>query len=241
MQKVTFQTIIIFLAIASAIVACANQTPSFKEDPTEKVYDLTGFSKIGLGMHANVYYEQKAEYGVKVVAKESVIEKITVEVSNNELKIHHKGHGLTNTGRIDIYISCPNIEGFKISGSGKIIADKPIESTDLEIKVSGSGDVHLNGLKADHAKFHISGSGNVIIEGDGNINGAEMHISGSGDVKAESIKIKELTGKISGSGNGKFFVTEKLNAKISGSGDMYYRGKPVVDVEVSGSGKIKPL
>ncbi|MBN1187760.1 MAG: DUF2807 domain-containing protein [Bacteroidales bacterium] len=241
MRKHSVKAIILIVLISGFYIACVNPTPAIKEDPIEKTYDLTGFTKIGLGIHADVYYEQSSEYEVKVVAKESAINKITVEVNGDELKIHHKGHSLSNTGDIDIYISCPKIEGFSISGSGKVIVDKPVNTKNLDIKISGSGNVILHELNAELVKLNISGSGNLKFEAEGKVNKTELHISGSGNVHAENVEMGELNGKISGSGNGRFFITDRITAKISGSGDIYYKGNPVIDVEISGSGKIKPL
>ncbi|MFW5756766.1 MAG: head GIN domain-containing protein [Tangfeifania sp.] len=209
----------------------------------KEVRDVSEFSKISLNVSGELYLQQGDRQRVEIVAKSSTLEDIVTEVKGGELVIRFKNRNVFwrsfNPGKIEIYVSVPEIEGLSVSGSGDIIADERINSRRMSLAVSGSGNIRLDDLHTDRVKSSISGSGGVFIGSGGMAEDFEASISGSGSVKAEDFEAENVKVHISGSGNCNIHASETLNARVAGSGSVYYSGNPQVDSSVSGSGRVR--
>lgn len=203
--------------------------------------NLTGFSNIDLSISGNLYYTQGKNFEVNIEASKDDLEIIETTVVNGTLKIKSKNCWTCNLKDVNIYVTSPEINGLKVSGSGSIIAQNNIQTDNMDLKVSGSGKVKLKGLQATSVDASISGSGNIDVSGQGNVRSFDAKISGSGSMDAENLQASNVDAKISGSGSCKIHAVDKMSAKISGSGNIYYHGRPRMDVASSGSGRVKAL
>ncbi len=203
---------------------------------------LTDFSEISLSTSAEVHFTQDEEYSVKVEASDNLMDVIETEVSGPTLKIKRKNNTcFRGNNPIHIYVSCPDISRFSVSGSGDIEADNLITTNALKVKVSGSGDLRLSDLATQELEASVSGSGNVTIFGTDTINNESIKVSGSGDINVLNIPALNADVSVSGSGNCKVYAIDNLDVKISGSGDVVYKGNPSINSNVVGSGSLKHL
>jgi hypothetical protein len=206
---------------------------------------VPSFSEISLRIPGTLYLEQGETQSVEVVAKPSALEEIVTEVNGRQLNIRFKSKNYFfksfNPGKIEIFITVPEIDGLAVSGSGDIIAEDDIKSRILDLAVSGSGDINLSGLDAERVKASISGSGDIIIGSGGVADDLSVSISGSGDVKAEGFEAKDVVVRIAGSGNCSVTSNGTIKAKVAGSGSVYYNGNPGIDSSVAGSGRVKKM
>ena len=209
----------------------------------KEIRDVSNFSKISLNVSGELHLQQGDRQRVEIVAKSSTLEDIVTEVKGGELVIRFKNRNVFwrtfNPGKIEIYVSAPEIEGLSVSGSGDIIADEQINSRRMSLAVSGSGKIRLDDLRTDRVKASISGSGNLLIGSGGMAEDFDARISGSGSVKAEDFEAKNVEVHVSGSGNCSIHAVETLKARVAGSGSVYYSGNPQVDSSVSGSGRVR--
>lgn len=207
--------------------------------------DVPSFSEIGLRIPGKLYLKQGNTQSVKIEAKSSTLEEIITEVKDRQLTIRFKSKNYVfksfTPGKIDIYITVPEVDGLSISGSGDIIAEDEISSRILDLAVSGSGDILLEDLKADRVKSSISGSGDIIIKDGGEATDFSASVSGSGDVKAGGFEAKDVVVRIAGSGNCTITANRSLKARVAGSGNVYYNGNPSIDSSVAGSGKVTKM
>lgn len=205
--------------------------------------ELPSFSEISVRIPANVYVEQGSEQSVEIVAKASTMEEIITEVKGRELIIRFAAKNYLfktfTPGKIEIYITVPEIGALSLSGSGNIENDGPIESRILDLSVSGSGDILLNDLNANRVKATISGSGNIKIEGDGTADDLSVNLSGSGNFKGIGFETTDVLVKIAGSGSADVHAVKNMNVRIAGSGNVTYKGNPLVDQGIVGSGRVK--
>lgn len=241
MIKVNKPVLAISVILIISFYACSSQLEIKDDDLTEKEYNVSGFDYVSMGLSGNLYYKQGDEYKVVVKAKQSFLNNLDVEVDGNKLKFKKRKPNIRNSGRVEIYVTSPNITGFSLSGSGNMVAKHTVNASHMDLIVSGSGNIEMADINMRTANIKISGSGSINIAGSDVVDECELKISGSGRISAKNIEIRNLDGHISGSGNGKFFVTDNLSARISGSGNIYYLGNPRLDVSISGSGRIKPL
>lgn len=207
---------------------------AFSQNMEER--DVSDFSGISLGIDAELYLTQGSPQKLVIEASEGQLAKIETVVRDGHLKIKTDSYN-ARFKDVKIWITIPGVEALNLSGSGKIIAETPINSEELEIKMSGSGKVKIKELKVEELDAAISGSGDIYLFGTATEMG--VRISGSGSIFASKLKMEECSVKISGSGNCEVDVTGELDVHISGSGRVTYYSNPQVDAVISGSGKVK--
>lgn len=199
------------------------------------------FRTIRCAISGEVYVRQDSFYRVEVRGQKNILDILNTSVSGGELKIdfdHNKIIGRHD--KVEIYISCPNIEGLSVSGSGNITVMNKIVASELDLNISGSGNISLTEVNTNRLNTKISGSGDIDV-----LNGwattTSSTISGSGGITMSGITSDYADIKISGSGDSRVNVKELLDINISGSGDVYYLGNPRINQRISGSGKVHRL
>ncbi len=207
--------------------------------------ELPAFSEISLRIDAKLYLAQGDKQSVEIVAKESTLDELITEVKDRELIIRYKGANKFwndfQPGKVEIYITLPEINAITVSGSGDVFNDGAISSRILNLTVSGSGKIKLDDLEAERVKCLQSGSGNIYLDGNGEATDLNISISGSGNFVGEDFEAKDVSVRISGSGGADVHCNENLKARIAGSGNINYNGNPNIDQSIAGSGKVQEL
>jgi hypothetical protein len=202
---------------------------------------LPPFSEISLRISAKVYLEQGEKQSVRIIASAETLEQIITEVKGRTLNIRFPNTNIFkrwDPGKVEIFISVPEINSINISGSGDVLSDD-IKTRILDLLVSGSGNIKIKQLSAEQVNATVSGSGNVDIE-DGDVaETLKARISGSGNIDASGFEAKNVEVQTSGSGNCSVISNGSINARISGSGNVYYSGNPSIESSIAGSGKVK--
>ena len=233
------KTKILFLSLFILGVLLFN--PAIADDEER---DVPSFSEIALRISAKVYVEQGKKQSIEIVAKSSTLEEIITEVKGRTLNIKFPNKNYFwkkfEPGKIEIYITVPEIDGLSVSGSGDIIAED-IKTRILDLAVSGSGDILIEDLDAKRVSSSISGSGDIIIKDGGVADDFSVSISGSGDVKAIGFEANDVVIRVSGSGNCSVTSNGSIKARVAGSGNVNYKGNPSIDSSVAGSGRVKKL
>lgn len=131
--------------------------------------------------------------------------------------ISSRNNSRSDNQRAIVAIALPECPNIKVSGTSNITL-KDIDQAELQLKVSGQGD----------------------IKADGSLDDLDANISGQGDIKAKSLTVKKANLRVSGQGNIKLHVMQEVTAQVSGQGDVVIHGNPLVrDTRVSGQGDIK--
>lgn len=204
--------------------------------------EVSAFTEISLKIGANVYLKQGDKQIVEVKGDEGTLAKLITEVNNRTLVIKYPADtwfSKWNPGRVDIYVTIPQIDGLTVSGSGSVVSEDKIESRILNLILSGSGDIRIGDLKAEKVTATLSGSGNVHLSGQKSAGDFKVTVSGSGNVKAIDFSADNVDVKVSGSGNCWVSAVKNLVARVAGSGNIIYRGDPLVDSGIVGSGTVK--
>lgn len=197
--------------------------------------NLPEFSGIALAMDARVEITQGPDQTVTVEGKSDIFDELDLDVSNSGVWTIRTNDCVRNVGNLIFYITVPDLNEIKISGSGKIISTNTFVGGDIELKISGSGELDV-ALEADDIAMDISGSGKIFLEGVADQ--LDLNISGSGDLRAFNLTAREGNIKISGSGDAEVRLEDRLDVRITGSGDVYYKGQPLLDVSITGSGEV---
>ncbi|HPF49983.1 MAG TPA: head GIN domain-containing protein [Draconibacterium sp.] len=230
---------ILFLSVLLVGLFMAGNAQAEEQDR-----DVSSFSAISLRIPGKLYLKQGSSQSVRIEAKESVIDNIITEVSGNKLIIRFPNKTIFqrnfNPGKIEIYITVPDINELGVSGSGDIIADE-LDARILDLSISGSGNINIGDLSSKKVKGSISGSGNINIEDGGVADELSFSISGSGNCNASGFEAENVTVNTSGSGNCNVMSNGTVRARIAGSGSVFYKGNASIDASVAGSGRVKRM
>ncbi|MGB8190597.1 MAG: head GIN domain-containing protein [Chitinophagaceae bacterium] len=200
---------------------------------------LTGnFNGLEVRMDADVQVKQEAAWKVEITAQRNILNVLETYVSNSRLVIKFKNNvRVKNYEQIKIAVSAPLFNSLKLSGSGSVYANGNFSPANMELAVSGSGDLRIQQLNTGVVDASVSGSGNIYVES-GVVSQERLRISGSGNIDFPNVVAAEANTQTSGSGNIRLHATQKLDVTISGSGNVYYKGSPVINTNISGSGKV---
>lgn len=201
--------------------------------------NTSDYEKVSLIGYLDVVLVSGQEGKIKIKAESNLEEFILTEVSNGNLKISvEKGYDLRPSGNNKIVITVPvkEIDGVNVTGSGDLIGTDLLKGKSLVMKLTGSGDIHLN-IDVEDLEGTITGSGDISLEGIANT--FNCKVNGSGDFKAYNLEAKNVDARVSGSGDIKVYASEMLTARVAGSGDVSYRGNPAKEnFKTTGSGSI---
>lgn len=196
------------------------------------------FSKVHSGGSWDVILEEGDSEKIWIEAKGVDLSKVRTEINGDVLELGLVKGNYRNVS-LKFHVTYRNLEGIRVSGSGKMMIKSDVTSEEFYIGLSGSGDVLMEDLRADELDVDISGSAKVTIDS-GAVGEAEISQSGSGDFDAETLAIAELMVSKSGSGNTSVGDLGEVSVRSSGSGDIVYSGSPKMgDIKVSGSSRIR--
>lgn len=209
----------------------------------KRTVDVDNFTELSIGISGTVYLKQGSSNKVQIECDDDIFDEIEFEMRGDRLVIKKEGKWNWSNGwrrsEVDIYVTMESIEALAVSGSGYIESDGELNTDDIKLSVSGSGDMELD-VDSDEMDLRISGSGSIRLNG--TAEEAEARISGSGRVKAEDLTVKFFAARISGSGSCYITATDEIDASISGSGSVYYSGEPKrINSSSSGSGKVRRM
>ncbi|WP_452226239.1 head GIN domain-containing protein [Lacinutrix cladophorae] len=176
---------------------------------------------------------------ITIEGEENLLEHIVTEVKNNTLVVKvEKGVNLSTSYNKTIKITIPfeDINKVSLTGSGDLWNTNTINTTDLDVDLTGSGDIVLD-INTNNAEGSVTGSGDVTLKG--KTTNLEASVTGSGDFNGNSLQSENTEVSVTGSGDAEVVSTEFLKARVSGSGDIEYSGNPKKeDTKVAGSGSI---
>ena len=198
--------------------------------------DLPRFHSIRLETKTNVTISQGSPQSCVLYGKNNMIRRVNTRVNGGVLTISANGPmAKSDTPRVVIIME--DVRKLAVSGTGEIFGEDPIETENMELKITGSGTIDIE-LEAERVESVITGSG--VLEIEGSTDQHDIQISGSGDLEGSDLESRTTTVKVSGSGRCELSVSDTLDVKISGSGTVEYRGNPRVNSRISGSGSLIP-
>ena len=164
-KKIGFVLVVLFLLSVTVKTHAQKETRNVAE-----------FTKISFATSGNLYLIQGNTQSV--VLEGDDLDEYKTEVSGGRLKIGRKSNNWSwNNRKIDVYITIKKLEGLSVSGSGEVHGQTKFTTDELDLSVSGSGDIELD-VDADEIETGISGSGKVKLSG--NVGYHSVSISGSG-------------------------------------------------------------
>lgn len=204
---------------------------------------VSDFNRVYLAGGINVNFTQKAgKPKVEVYTSDNIVDLLDIRVKDKRLEIGFKKGVRVTYYKLNVNLSAETLNGIAIAGSGDFKLTNGLNTGNLNINVSGSGNVYADNLKCSNLTTSIAGSGNIQsnrVE----CTSIESSISGSGDTKLQHIHASASV-KSSIAGSGTFILSGKAqeaNYSIAGSGDILAADLQAarVNTSIAGSGDIK--
>ncbi|MFT4698419.1 MAG: hypothetical protein ACI9SJ_001568 [Flavobacteriaceae bacterium] len=204
---------------------------------TTKTVNTQNYDGVKLVGSMDMHFVKGSEGNISITTDENLQEYIIIEVKENNLIVKTKNNFNLKTKKgIHITVPFQDISDISLVGSGDIDTKNTIKSTNLELSITGSGDINLD-VEANDLNAKIVGSGDIVLEG--NTSNLKLKIKGSGDFNGSKLSSNSTEVTVSGSGDAEVNAKNNLKARVSGSGDIQYSGNPdTSDKKVSGSGTI---
>ena len=177
--------------------------------------EVKGFDKVELLIPADVKVKIGKPTPITIEADDNILPLIKTDVHDGRLVISAERKYSTKN-EPDIAMTVTKLRAIKVSGSGDIKV-QGLANTEFEVEITGSADIHVAGKSEKLA----------------------VTISGSADLFATDLEVRTAVITITGSGDAKVNVTEMLNAVVTGSGDVHYKGDPEVQSTITGGGSVQ--
>lgn len=234
---------------------------SFTQAQTRETRNVDTFTKISYRIPGKLYLRQGSPQKVELEGRKEILDKLEVEVDGGRLVIGREGRWQSwrwkDGDDVNVYITVKDIDAVMLNGSGDIIGETKLVGDNIELNVSGSGNMKLEVEASGDLESDLSGSGNIHLKGKSNsfnsdVSGsgnltltmnvthtADFGVAGSGKIEADG-SAGNVKASISGSGKvlAADFTTSKCDVHITGSGDVEINVREELDATISGSGSV---
>ena len=239
--------VLTFLFVAG--IQAQTVTPS-KKYITKELNNVSNFSSIEVVGSTDVEYRQSngSKTTISIYGSDNLVDLLEVSTANGVLQVNIKKGVkiLSGERRLKVIASSPSLNEVDIKGSADVYLKGIIKGADLNLNITGSGDIEAENLQYTNLSAFVKGSGDIdvkntkavtvrtIVSGSGDVNirgsaqSAMLTVNGSGDISADKLVATNVTATVSGSGDISCYASKQLDAKVSGSGDIEYKGSPSV-------------
>lgn len=238
MQKL--QLILTSILIALVIGACSFNLDVGIDQGSGNVIteqrQVSGFDRVSLSGIGDVTLIQGSQEKLEIEAEDNIIPRITTEVRDGTLMIGFDRKTIIPTKSVHFIITMREIHGLETKGVSSLETDG-IDTDQLDINISGTGNITILNLAADSLSINISGAGN--FEAEGQVSDQSVTLSGAGNYDGEDLQSRSAEVTITGLGRVSVWTADRLDVTISGTGGVDYYGSPQVNQQISGLGKVE--
>jgi uncharacterized protein YpmB len=208
-----------------------NETPS-QVSEIEKVTAMQTFDKVNVEAPVNVILEQTGSNTVRVKGTNEQLEKMTIYVDKDGLTIDLKEYnqGLfdnlkNNFKGVTVFVTVDTLKGIKITGAGDMTVPTALNAEDFNLHITGVGDMNIAQLTCKNLDIKITGAGDVTM-GAVNADAVTAKVTGAGNIEMASLVAKSLDNKTTGAGNMVFnnLNVDVVKSHISGAGNVTLSG-----------------
>lgn len=205
-------------------------------DFSELEIDLDFYNNTG-DTAAKLYYAAEKSDKVTFEIQEDLVQYLIVTTDGGVLTIDsEKSFEITDESKAPkIYVSAPVLEGLRIDGAVRIEKADKITADSFKFAVKGVCKSKLD-LEVKDLNVVISGVGDITLNG--TADKAFIRMAGVGNLAAFGLQTREADVETSGVGNIEISCSDKLNAKASSVGVISYKGNPSTSIRENGIGRV---
>lgn len=232
--KTTLAALILTLCCTVCIACYAS---SVNKEDTKKVSitrNISYFSRVETYSPAEVKFVQGKTVSMRIVGSKKLVDNIEVKQTGETLVIKNKSNkamfgsnmfGSNADRNVTIYISSPDLTAVNVTGSGDFSADGTIDTDNLEVTLSGAGDMKFGRLVCDKVDFTINGVGDIDAKYVETLS-TRCIVNGTGDIDIDYLRADKADIMTRGTGDidAKLFGCGTTNATVIGTGDITLEG-----------------
>jgi len=200
---------------------------------------LPDFDRIDLRGVGTVVVRQAAATSVTVRAEEDALDKVRTEVRDGQLIVGLRWWSALLAWKslrdVEVQVEVPRLRALIVSGAGSIAAPEPVETEELELKLSGAGSLEVK-VKASRVVARLSGAGTITAAGSADT--LEVTLTGAGRFAGFELQAGAVRVRTAGAGETLVSAADKLDVTLTGAGSIRYRGNPQVTSRISGIGSV---
>ncbi|SKB71227.1 head GIN domain-containing protein [Daejeonella lutea] len=210
---------ILFIAILSLLsISCTKDRLTADGNIISDVRQPGTFTGVSSSGSNPITIAYGSTYKVEIRGSANLIPRYKTEIHNGVINLGYE-HVNVHNDDIEVFVTLPALNKAAMSGSGRLWIDGNFPAQDLfRLSISGSSKTNVRGsFTANEVNVDISGSGDVQME---NIiaKKGDVRISGSGDVRMNVQNT--LKARISGSGKVYYTGNATVDSEVSGSGQV---------------------
>ena len=148
-------------------ISCTKERLEANGNIRTEVRNPGTFSSVSSSGSKRIHISYGHVYEIELRGSSNLIPRYKTRIHNNTLSVGYENVNVVDDD-LEVYITMPQFEGARLSGSGKI---------------------YVSGLfpYREHCDFDISGSGDITVRDEFEVEDLDINISGSGNVNADKI------------------------------------------------------
>jgi hypothetical protein len=231
-------TLALALLAAALLAACGTGLVVGSGNQETEERAISGVKEVALSFVGDLRITQGDEEKLVITGDDNVLPLITTEVRDGLLTIGSKSTlSIPMITQLRYDLTVRDLNGLRLSGAGNVEMDG-LTTDDLDVAISGAGNITIRNLAADRVSAHLSGLGNLAL--DGKADRQAVTLTGAGNYNGGKLETGSASVVLSGLGSAIVWATENLAATISGAGGVEYYGDPELNTQVSGLGSVTP-
>ncbi len=205
--------------------------------------EVSPFNRVDFRGIGRLIVSQGEQQSVTVSASDAVISHFRTEVRDGVLVLSFRWwpgmiFRFLELKSLEVRLVVEVLAGLKVSGAGIVESREGVQVEEMELQLSGAGEVHLE-LHGQRIDTHLTGAGRIVLWG--KAEEQNIHLTGAGSVQAERLVTRSVQVHSSGAGECRIHATESLDVRLSGAGTVRYVGNPQIQSRVTGLGTITSM
>lgn len=224
------------LAAGSALVLAA--TLAEAAQAATETRGVADFDEVVFAAAGEVSIEQGSAETLTLEAEPVVLRKITTSIRDRRLFIGLAPGRIETQQPIRIKLVVRTLRAVESRTAGAITIGS-LRSDALVLLLAGAGSIRLERLEgARILDVRITGAGEVAVEG-GKVTAQQLAITGMGSYSASKLASERAEVAIDGNGKVRLATSTTLDVRIAGVGHVRYQGDPAVTRSIRGVGSIE--
>jgi hypothetical protein len=236
MKKILF--VLLVIPILSTSCFFAGERVQGNGNIKTEQRNVSAFDRVEVHGAINVFISQGDMQPVRLEGDENLLPYIEVIQQGGRIEIRTKDNAnLKPTKELRAYLTAPEFRSIEVSGACDITGQNKISGSDLQLKVSGAGNINME-VDVPEVKTELSGSSEINLKGE--TKRFVLNTSGAAKAKCFGLLSEETSVDISGAGEAEVYASTKLDVEVSGAGNVTYRGEVKnINQHVSGAGSVR--
>lgn len=198
---------------------------------------VADFHTIDLAGMFNVVLEPGQQAEVTLETDSNLMDLVSIESSNNVLRIKIERDVAIRPTRMDLHIVYPGLQKIIVGGACRISSPLMLQTPNMEFDLSGASSIELE-MEVEEVITISAGASNLNFSG--NARNHKLDLSGATNLEARNLITSKTDISLSGAGSARVHASEDLKASISGVGSIRYYGNPRhTDIDRSGIGSVR--